>query len=140
MQISSAARQLVAGKPGESDSSKQVAERAAAACEQFSQHLSRLLGATAADMLVQRSVVLASAKLPWLAPAPSRRPVGAVTTTQALRDAMEREEPAAITEAFAIILSELVDLLVRLIGEGLVERLLHEVWPTVFVPDVKDTP
>jgi hypothetical protein len=140
VQVSSGARRLLAGTPGESESSKQLAERAAAACEQFAQHLSRLLGATAVDLLVQRSVVLASATLPWLAPPSSRRPVGAVTTTGALRAAMEREDPAAISEAFATILSELVGLLGRLIGEGLVDRLLHEVWPTVFVAEVKDIP
>ena len=140
VQMATAARRLLAGKPGEGNSSKAIAERAAHACEQLAHHLSRLLGATAVDMVMQRSVVLAGVTRPWLAPPPSRRPVGGVSTTQAVREAMERQEPAAITDAFAAILSEQVALLARLIGDELVERLLHEVWPSVFVPEVKDSP
>jgi len=139
-QISSAATRLLAGRPGDGNSPKQLAERAALACEQLAHHLSRLLGAMAVDMLVQRSVVVASARFPWLAPAPSRRPVGDVTAIQAFRATLERQEPALITDGFAAVLEEIVALLARLIGERLVERLLHEVWPTVFVPDVKDPP
>ena len=130
-ELGQAARRILASKPGEGNSSKQVAERASHACEQLTLHLTRLLGKTGVEMVLERSVVLASAALPWLAEA---------STIAALRGVMEHQEPAAITEAFVAILSAQLGLLDRLIGEGLVERLLYEVWPSVFVPEAKDTP
>ena len=53
---------------------------------------------------------------------------------------MEQQDPAASIEAFVAVLSTFVGLLERLVGEGLVERLLGEVWPTVFSYPAKDTP
>lgn len=126
------ARRLVAGQPG--DSSNQVAARSAQACEQLAKHLARLLGYTGAQLLLRRSVLLASSQFPWLA--------GALTpddTVSALRDAMEQQDAESIMDAFVGVLSAFVGLLERLIGEALVERQLDELWPTVFTHPVKDT-
>lgn len=86
-------------------------------------------------MLLKRAIVLATAQLPWL-------PAGPATESPltALRAAMEQQDAASITEAFVAVLSAFVGLLERLIGRGLVERLLDEVWPTVFAHPEKDTP
>ena len=128
-----AARRLLAGQPG--DSSNQVAERAARACERFTAHLARLLSLTGAQLLLRRSVVLASSQLPWLAATTT-----ADDTISALRTAMEQQDRQAIEEGFVAVLSAFVGLLERLIGEGLVARQLGDVWPTVFTHPPKDTP
>ena len=137
-EIGQAARRLLTGQPSEGNSSKQVAERAAHACERLAKHLSRLLGETGVHMLLERSVVLASARFPWL------RTTGDVEQTEnrcsSLRHAMEQQDPGSITDAFVELLTTFVGLLQRLIGDGLVARLLNEVWPAVFVPAAKDTP
>lgn len=115
-------------------SSEQLASGAANACERLAQHLSRLLGETGVRMLVKRSIVLASAAYPWLAAA------AASEDASDLRGAMVQQDPRSITDAFVAILAGLVGLLERLIGEPLVERLLDEVWPGIFVETEKDTP
>jgi hypothetical protein len=128
-----AARRLIAGQPGEG--SNQLAARASQECTRFTNHLARLVGQTGAQLLLRRSVVLASPGIPWLAAALTHD-----DTLSALRDAMEQHEPASITEAFVAVLSAFVGLLERLIGEGLVARQLDDVWPTVFTHPVKDIP
>lgn len=127
------ATKLLDGRPGEENSSKELAGRASDAFEGFAQHLSRLLGRIGVEMLLDRSVALASVEIPWL-------PKPGSGSRALLREVMERQEPAAITAAFVAILSALVGLLDRLVGAALVERLLHEVWPAVFMPAGKDTP
>ena len=126
------ARRLVAGEPGDSSN---VAERAAQACERFTTHLARLLGQTGAQLLLRRSVVLASSQFPWLAAA-----LTPDDTLSALRTAMEQQDPDSIAETFVAVLSGFVGLLERLIGEGLVARQLDDVWPTVFTHPAKDLP
>ncbi|HUS31285.1 MAG TPA: hypothetical protein VMZ53_22395 [Kofleriaceae bacterium] len=106
-----AARRLLAGRPSDSNSAKQVSARAAQSLERLSTHLARILGATGVHMLMERSI--ASSQFPH---------------------AMENQNPETITDAFVDVLSSFVGLLKKLIGDGLVERLLHEVWPAIFVP------
>jgi hypothetical protein len=104
------------------------------ACERFGRHLARLLGDTGVQLLLKRSIVIASEPFSWLTTAATQD-----SALAALRVAMEQQDPASITEAFVAVLSAFVGLLERLIGEGLVERLLDEVWPSVFTHPVKDT-
>jgi hypothetical protein len=128
-----AARRLVAGQPD--DSSGQVAEYAAQACARFTSHLARLLGHTGAQVLLRRSVSIASAEVTWLAAAlVSGDPV------YALRSTMEHQDPDAIRDAFVAVLWAFVALLERLIGPALVARQLEDVWPSVFTYPAKDTP
>ena len=128
-----AARRLIAGQPD--DGSNQVAARASQECARFTNHLARLVGYTGAQLLLRRSLVLAGPQVPWLAAA-----LSPADTVSALREAMEQQEPESITEAFVAVLSALVGLLERLIGEGLVARQLYDVWPTVFTYPAKDIP
>jgi hypothetical protein len=130
------AKRLLEGEPGDGDSSQQLAQRATDAFEKLAKHLSRLLGETGVQMLFARSLGMASAQHPWL-PSSTERPATAMAT---LRDAMEQQEPGSIADAFVAILSTLIELLKRLIGDGLVDRLLDEVWPSVFVHESKDIP
>jgi hypothetical protein len=135
-QFARAARKLFTGQPGETMTSKDIAGRAAAACVRLSEHLSRLIGDTGFRTLLKRSIVLASATYPLLA-TPGE---ASDSECSRLRDALEQQEPEAATDAFVAVLSTLVGILKRLIGEGLVERLLHEVWPAVFPSPVEETP
>ena len=128
-----AARRLLAGQPGDGNSSKHVAERAARACEQLAKHLSRLLGETGVHMLLERSIIAGAARYPWLRPAGGDGKQ-AKNPCASLRQAMEPQEPGSISDAFVEVMSTFIGLLKRLIGDGLVERLLNEVWPAVFVP------
>lgn len=84
---------------------------------------------------MRRSVSVASSTLPWLADA-----LTPDETVSALLATMLQQDPESIAEAFVAVLSAFVDLLERLIGEGLVARQLDEVWPTVFTHPAKDTP
>jgi hypothetical protein len=128
------ARALVASSPGDVASSTLAAARAAAALDALAKHLARLLGDAGVQLLLKRSVAQAAATFPWLAGGAS-----AGTVTSRLRAAMEAQEPDAISEAFVAVLSAFVGLLERLIGEGLVERLLAEVWPDVFTHAAKES-
>lgn len=127
-----AARTLLAGH---GTSSPELADRAVQACERLATHLARLLGETGVQMLLKRSVVLASGQFPWLVAEPP-----AETALATLRNAMEHQDRDAIIESFVGVLTTFVSLLERLIGEGLVERLLEELWPTVFTHAAKETP
>lgn len=132
-EIVAAARELVAG-----DSPTRVATGAVHVCEQLTRHLARIVGEIGMRTLLARSAALTSARFPWLvntisATAPADAPWAS------LRSAMERQDPGTASEAFFDLLSTFVELLGRLIGEGLVARLLHEVWPEVFPHAVKET-
>jgi hypothetical protein len=128
-----AARVLLGEQPSD-ETSAQVAERAVGAYRALSKHLARLLGETGVRMLFKRSLVLAAAQFPWLAPVPRSE------NASELRDAFARQDPAAIADAFVVILSAFVGLLEKLIGEPLVNRLIDEVWPGIFAQAAKDTP
>jgi hypothetical protein len=139
MEFRNAATTLLAGPPGEGVSSELLADRAARAFDRLAKHLSRLLGQAGVQMLFARSVVIASAQLPWLRVAPSgteQRENAAL----ALRPVLENQAPEVIAKAFVEILSTFVGLLKRLIGDGLVDSLLDEVWPSVFAHEAKDIP
>ena len=139
VELAEAVRKLLAGPPGEDSSPKQVASRAIQACEQLSQHLAKLLGEKGVQALFDRSVVLASKQFAWLVTAKAN-PDGSMGSTFALLGTLlEQQDLETATEAFVAILSTFLDLLGRFIGERLVDRLLDEVWPSVFPHAVKET-
>jgi hypothetical protein len=133
-EFAQAARTLIIGEQNDGESAKHVAERAEQLFKHLVRHLARLLGDTGVQMLLKRSILQASSKFSWLMTAP-----GAASMT-AMRTAMEQQTPESIAAAFVAILSAFVALLERLIGAGLVDRLLAEVWPSVFTHEPKDTP
>lgn len=134
-----AARMLLAGEPGDSRTSKHVAERAARALERLAKHLTRLLGEIGVNMLIERSIAVAASQFPWLQASTSTTEQ-LESRTSVIQRAMEKQEPESIEDAFVEVMSIFVGQLKRLIGDGLVERLLNEVWPAVFVATAKDTP
>lgn len=133
-ELGHAARRLAADRFGDVSEPRELAERAVHAYQQLATHLARLIGDAGVQLLLKRSVVLASKQLPWLVGGPP-----SASSLSGLRTALEQQDRESITEAFIAVLSAFVGLLERLIGEGLVERLLGEVWPTVFANAAKDT-
>lgn len=134
--LAQAARKLLAseGAPGAT-----MADRVAQVSERATVHLARLVGINGIQTLFHRSLVLASAKFPWLVDATGGRGDPGEDPFTALRDRLAPQDPEAAVEAFVLVLATFVGLLGRLIGEELVWRLLHEVWPSVFPTDAKET-
>lgn len=107
--------------------------------EQLTLHLARVVGETGVRAIFARSAAVSCAAYPWLARtipivAPADAPWGA------LRVAMEQQSPDAIRDGFIALLSTFIELLGRLIGAGLVQRLLHDLWPDVVPQAVEETP
>ena len=128
--FAAAAKQLLA-EVDDATSPQAVAAKVVQACEQLSQHLARIVGEIGIRTLFVRSVIVTSARFPWLA----NTPAGTTPTDSpwvSLRTAMEQQDPHTTSEAFVVLLSTFAELLGRLIGERLVARLLYEVWPGVF--------
>ena len=134
LDLAEAAKRVLASE-GDHDSS--MAERASQACQRMTVHLSRLVGLAGIRTLFHRSLILASASFPWLVDATARRDPDA-DPFEALRAQMQANDPDAVVAAFTLVLTLFVGSLARLIGEQLVWRLLHEVWPTVFPYDLKE--
>jgi hypothetical protein len=131
--LGDAARQLIAPQPGEDG--KDVAARAAQVCDQLTQHINRLVGETGVRTLFKRSLVLASPQHPWLAAAVTlfgAAPVSGTSCGATLRPLLERQPPESTTDGVIAVLSAFVGVLERLIGDRLVYRLIHEVWPASF--------
>lgn len=125
-ELSQALRKLVGAA-----SSTEVAIRAVHACDELSVHFGRLVGTLGVSTLLARSAVLASARFPWLANTISRT-APADPSWSALSAALARQDPQAAAEGFAELVMRFVGLLSRMIGEGLVAHLLHEVWPELY--------
>lgn len=127
-------RKLVTG-----DSTTRVAADAVQACEQLSQHFARIIGEIGTRALLARSAVVTSARFPWLASAIPKA-TSADQPWAALRAAMESQDPHTAHEAFGDLLATFIELLGRLIGDALVARLLHELWPELLPPPKKGAP
>lgn len=120
------------------ESSAEVAANAVTACDRLAHHLARVVGELGIRTLLARSVALTSAKHPWLANAITRMP-GEDAPWAGLDAAFALQPPATGIVAFGDLLSTFVELLSRLIGDSLVVRLLHEVWPEKFPDAAKET-
>jgi len=112
-----------------------VAGLAAQRFEELARYLGQLIGEVGVRALFARSIASARSAYPWFAAVP---PTDAPWVS--LREAMERQKPRAIRDAFGGLLSVFSELLARLIGEGLVRRLLNDVWPEVFSQVPKESP
>ena len=95
--------------------------------EELAHYLAELVGEMGVRALFGRSVAAARSTYPWLATTPPSTPPWV-----ALRETLERQEPSAIRDAFGGLLSIFIELLARLVGDGLVRRLLNDVWPEAF--------
>lgn len=129
-EIVAAARKLLAHDLAWAPSAARIAARAEAHCESLSRHLARVLGETGSRALFHRSLVLTRARIPWIADVTSPAAPGpGVSPWASLRISMEHQDPRVAVEVYAAFLSTFVQLLGRLVGDPLVSRLLHEIWP-----------
>ena len=133
-ELATAARKLVAAELATS-----VAAGAVQACEQLSQHLARIIGEMGVRTLLARSASLTSSRFPWLASAIPRT-AAASSPWATLREAMESQDPQTAGDAFVDLLATFIELLGRMIGDALVARLLHELWPELFPSLAKGSP
>jgi hypothetical protein len=122
---------------GDAVEPSQVAALAVRALDQLTRHLAPLIGETGVRALLARSAALSGATYPWLA-ATVPAPPTTDTAWDALRAAIEQQDVEVARDAFVALLSTFVALLGRLIGDGLVQGLLHDIWPDVFSQAVKE--
>jgi hypothetical protein len=127
--VEASVRALLERVQGEVSTSAQRAAGAARACEDLAAHLSRVVGPVGVRALFDRSVVLSRKEHAFLAAVPIRSPE---PPWGALRACLESQAPDLALEASVALITTFVGLLGRFIGEALVERLLHELWPDAF--------
>ncbi len=113
------------------ESTAQRAAAAARVCEELSEHLARVVGRSGIRALFDRSAVLTQAEFPWMAGAVTRSPE---PPWARLCDCFAQQSPDVALECAVALVTTFVGLLSRFIGDELVVRLLHEVWPDVFLP------
>jgi hypothetical protein len=132
------AQKILVGTGDDDGGASKVAARAVQAVDHLTRHLAQLVGETGVRALLARSVALSSATFPWLT---GTIPIVGLGDSPwaSLRAAMEKQDPGTISEGFRVLLSTFVGLLGRLIGEGFVARLLHDVWPQDFPYAAKET-
>ena len=136
LDLAIAARQLLAS---EGNATATSADRITRASERLTIHLARLVGTLGVKTLFHRSLVIASATYPWLVDATGGKTGPDADLFGALHQRLKPQDQDAVVDAFVLVLSTFMGLLGRLIGEDLVWRLLHEVWPAVFPSAEKET-
>lgn len=104
----------------------------AALYDALSHYLEPLVGRAGVLAIYGRSVHLATAEVPWIAAAADVRDVAG--PVEALRRCLEHQDASTATDGARVLLVAFVDLLARLIGEGLTTRLAAQAWPRAF-PD-----
>jgi len=137
LDLAVAARQVLAL---EGNAHAPAADRVTRECERVTAHLARLVGQTGIRTLFHRSLILSSVTYPWLVDGTGGKGGPGEDPFEALRKRLLPQSADAVADAFGLVLTTFVSLLGRLIGEGLVRGLLHEVWPTVFPDAAKETP
>ena len=130
------AKQLFA-EAGDDPTPKYLTALAIKGLEQLSQHLSVLVGEPGIRALLARSAARSSLSFVWLA--------GTITATvppdgrwDALHAALVQQDPRTLRDGFIELLSTFIELLEKLIGVGLVRRLLHDVWTDAVPQAVKE--
>jgi hypothetical protein len=121
------------------EATRSSAELGAAADEiwrQLTGHFAQLIGDAGVQAVIDRSISIARARLPWLAVASDATDPG----TRSLRVAFERQSVADGIEGFGHLITTFIALLGRFIGDALVTRMLSEVWPAAFPSAPKESP
>lgn len=120
--------EFLQGKVAAGASARQVADAVAEALQGIDEELTPVIGQRGVAALYKRALHLATQAHPWLPVAQegirAAMDLGALTTGLA-----QRESPDAAA-AGAALLQTFHELLARLIGASLTERLLRPVWAT----------
>jgi hypothetical protein len=96
-------------------------------------HLEPLVGRAGVLAIYGRSVHVATSEVPWIAAAANVRDTAG--PVEALRRCLEHQDPSTAPDGARVLLVAFVDLLARLIGEGLTTRLAAQAWPRAFPDD-----
>ena len=96
------------------------------ACERLSLHFGNLVGSVGMQALFDRSLALVQVDYPWLAPAGGASTESRCTRLQARLDA---QDPAASDEAAVELVTTLLALVGRFIGDELVTKILADLYP-----------
>jgi hypothetical protein len=123
------ANKIVAAEVGDPSSAEQVAAAAVTICEDLTRGLAGIVGRVGIQTLLDRSLTLTRAVYPWIASAGASSDA---SRWAPLHDCLAEQDAATAHEAFTAFLASCVALLGRLIGDALVARLLHDIWPEVF--------
>ena len=85
-------------------------------------NLGKLIGPKGFDVLLERALALAKKREPLLL----KVTVDAGGALRGLED-----QPSEVKQAFVVVLSHLLELLIRFINEDLAARIVRDVWPNV---------
>ena len=130
-----ALRRVLTHDAGTSADAHAIAAAALRAYERLAQQVAPLIGEVGLNAVCARSVHLTQREFSWLAPADSAWPRDAPFTH--VRVSLERQDPAAATDAAIAVLATFGELLASFIGDGLTTDLLHEAWPDGFSDDTQ---
>lgn len=125
-----AARTILGIEVGSATSAQQLAAGLASSCERLTAHLSPVIGEIGMHAIFKRALVIAAVNFPWVAAATSTSPERDWAT---LRTVVEGQELDVAFAGAVSLLAHIISLLGRFIGDALAARLLHDLWPTVFV-------
>lgn len=116
----------MAAEAGDPSSSEDVAASARRVCEKLTEHLARLVGHVGIMTLLSRSLTLTRSSFPWIA---SVGKTSDASRWEPLETCLAAQDRATALEAMTLFLALFIGLLGRLMGDSLVARLLHELWP-----------
>jgi hypothetical protein len=96
-------------------------------CERLHARLDPLIGAGGFRALLARALHLAQKEYPWLdAVRIEEHPACGL---KGLREAVKGQQASSVSEAFALVLANVIWLLIKFIGEDIAFGLVQEVWP-----------
>jgi hypothetical protein len=101
-------------------------------CEKLHLHMATFMGSTGFRALLKRSLVLATAEVPWLRTVRIKDD----WSFEGLEELQTQISQDELFEGGVTLLAQVLGLLVIFIGEVLTVRLVREVWPKVSVDDL----
>jgi hypothetical protein len=126
-------RRMLAREAGTGANAPTIAAAARRVCERFAEQLTPLIGDAGVAAICARSLHLTERNVRGLASVPAS--AQGDSPFALLQLSLERQEPAAATEAAVAVLATASELLASFIGEGLTTSLLREAWPEDFAGD-----
>ncbi|MDP2369466.1 hypothetical protein [Rhodoferax sp.] len=103
-----------------------TAESAISLWEQVATQLTSVVGEAGFESLYARSLFLAQARFPWLAE--GARLTQTEQRFESLQASLAKQSPAIASDANALLLTTLTDLMASLIGEPLTAQILEAAW------------
>ncbi|HTM21259.1 MAG TPA: hypothetical protein VL172_12150 [Kofleriaceae bacterium] len=127
---------ILAGETGHDRSAAATAAGLVRACGKVLDQIAPLIGEAGACTLFARSLALTSMQFPFLAE-PRREP--ASRPGDPLRSRIAERDAATASAAAVALLTTLIGMLIRFIGEDLAVRLIRAAWPAAFPSKPKES-